>query len=183
MVYHIRTIYFKTVQNNRILSITLGLFQFYIETNMFIHLVRKSCYFKIHLRIILLSNFYPLKNSKLKAQINSYLDFHLNEMIEITEYELILQNNYNYQIKKNKQIQINCYNFVLKFFSMKENINTSIIKKLSQQLIQSTFYQLFYCCHQILLLVVANYEFNSEQRKQKLFFKFTSDLKIFNRHS
>ncbi|CAD8130459.1 unnamed protein product [Paramecium sonneborni] len=83
-----------------------------------------------------LSDFYPQDNLKLKAQIDSYLDFHLNEMKQITEYVMISQNNQNQQElkekQKNKKIQINCYYFLLKFFLMKENINTSTTIKLSQ---------------------------------------------------
>ncbi|CAK90505.1 unnamed protein product (macronuclear) [Paramecium tetraurelia] len=109
----------------------------------------------------MLLDFYPQENLRLKAQIDSYLDFHLSEMRQITEFVMSSQKNQNEQELKDKQKNIDqLLQFFVKIFLNEGkykyiyNHKTISIADLS-------------AVNEILFLVMINYEFNNVPQIQK----------------
>ncbi|CAD8177290.1 unnamed protein product [Paramecium octaurelia] len=109
----------------------------------------------------MLLDFYPQENLRLKAQIDSYLDFHLSEMRQITEFVMSSQKNQNEQELREKQKNIDqLLQFFVKIFLNEGkykyiyNHKTISIADLS-------------AVNEILFLVMINYEFNNVPQIQK----------------
>ncbi|CAD8186731.1 unnamed protein product [Paramecium pentaurelia] len=108
-----------------------------------------------------LFDFYPQENLRLKALIDNYLDFHLNEMKQITDYVLNSQKILNEQELKEKQLNIDkLLQFFVKIFLNEGkykyiyNHKTISIADLS-------------AVNEILFLVMINYDFNQVPQIQK----------------
>ncbi|CAD8169231.1 unnamed protein product [Paramecium pentaurelia] len=108
-----------------------------------------------------LFEFYPQENLRFKAQIDSYLDFHLNQMRQITEYVMSVQKNQNEEQLKAKQKNIDQQ---LQFFT-KAFLNEGQYKYIYN--LKTISIADLSAVNEIVFLVMANYEFNSVPQIKK----------------